>query len=59
MSSFEPKKERKYFCVSALASKMGQIIQQRQVQQKFIVLFMSLYEGTYLETQRVTHTQNA
>jgi hypothetical protein len=24
--SFEPKKEQKYFCISALASKMGQII---------------------------------
>ena len=24
--SFEPKNERKYFCISALASKMGQII---------------------------------
>ena len=24
-SSFEPKTERKYFCISALASKMGQI----------------------------------
>ena len=23
--SFEPKTERKYFCISALASKMGQI----------------------------------
>ena len=26
MSSFEPKNERKYFCISALASKMGQIV---------------------------------
>ena len=26
MSSFEPKNEQKYFCISALASKMGQII---------------------------------
>jgi hypothetical protein len=26
MSSFEPKKEQKYFYISALASKMGQII---------------------------------
>ena len=25
--SFEPKNEQKYFCISALASKMGQIIQ--------------------------------
>ena len=24
--SFEPKNERQYFCISALASKMGQII---------------------------------
>ena len=24
--SFEPKNERKYFCISAIASKMGQII---------------------------------
>jgi hypothetical protein len=26
MSSFEPKDKQKYFCISALASKMGQII---------------------------------
>jgi hypothetical protein len=26
VSSFEPKNERKYFCTSALGSKMGQII---------------------------------
>ena len=26
MSLFEPKNEQKYFCISALASKMGQII---------------------------------
>jgi hypothetical protein len=26
MSSFEPKDGRKYFCISALASKMGQTI---------------------------------
>ena len=26
MSSFEPKKEQKYFCISALASKMGQVL---------------------------------
>ena len=26
ISSFEPKNERKYICISALASKMGQII---------------------------------
>ena len=25
--SFEPKTERKYFCISALASKIGQIIE--------------------------------
>ena len=28
MSSFEPKNERKYLCISALASKMGQIIKK-------------------------------
>ena len=29
--SFEPKNEPKYFCISALASKMGQIKKQMQV----------------------------
>ena len=27
MSSFEPKNERKYFCIAALASKIDQIIE--------------------------------
>ena len=36
MSSFEPKTEQKYLCISALASKMGQIIK-----------IMAHYHGNY------------
>ena len=31
MTSFEPKNERKYFCISALPSKIGQIKKRMQI----------------------------
>ena len=41
MSSFEPKNEQKYFCISVLVTKMGQII--KKYYRNIIIMLISDY----------------
>ena len=48
MSSFEPKNEQKYFCISVLAPKMGKIIKTMAHYPSNTIIFILFFDLTYL-----------